>query len=138
MQTLLKEMGVTLHEPRVINQMLDFVYSELWKLVIILLEVFVKIIIFLTDVKLNLIGYVTNVVEEARVYSTYAKKKSIDADDVRLAVKMVSNKSFSTVPPREVLMNLLIQKHLQYIKIRGHANWIFSLFLKDAIGFGEG
>lgn len=28
MQSLLKEMGVTLHEPRVINQMLDFVYRK--------------------------------------------------------------------------------------------------------------
>jgi ribosomal protein L24 len=48
-------------------------------------------------------GYVTNVVEEARVYSTYAKKNTIDVDGVRLAVKMVSNKSSSTVPPREVI-----------------------------------
>jgi transcription initiation factor TFIID subunit 9B len=28
MQSLLKEMGVTLNEPRVINQMLDFVYRK--------------------------------------------------------------------------------------------------------------
>jgi hypothetical protein len=41
-------------------------------------------------------------VEEARVYSTYAKKKSIDIEDIKLAVKMTTNKSFTTIPPREV------------------------------------
>jgi len=82
MQSLLKEMGVSLHEPRVINQMLDFVYR-----------------------------YVTTVVEEARVYSSYAKKKTIDVDDVKLAVKMVTSKSFTTVPPREMLLDLAKTKN---------------------------
>jgi hypothetical protein len=45
---------------------------------------------------------VTSVVEEARVYSVYAKKKTIDVDDVRLAVKIITDKSYSTVPPRDV------------------------------------
>ena len=41
-------------------------------------------------------------VEEARVYSSYAKKKTVDVDDVKLAIKMLTDKSYSTVPPREV------------------------------------
>jgi len=45
---------------------------------------------------------VTSVVEEARIYSVYAKKKTIDVDDIRLAVKVITDKSYSTVPPRDV------------------------------------
>lgn len=96
MQSLLKEMGVTHYEPRVINQMLDFVYRKTFH--------------FYGDewnwmVHSLISGYVTNVVEEARVYSTYAKKKSIDIDDIKLAVKMTTNKSFTTIPPREVCIS---------------------------------
>ncbi|CAG7838101.1 unnamed protein product [Allacma fusca] len=81
-QGLLKEMGVTSHEPRVINQMLEFIYR-----------------------------YVTSVVEEARVYSSYAKKKVVDVDDVKLAIKMLSDKCYSTVPPREMLLDVAKQKN---------------------------
>jgi len=84
MQALLKEMGVAIHEPRVVNQMLDFVYR-----------------------------YVTNVVEEARFYSMYAKKKSIDVEDIKLAIRMANDKSVSAVPPREVLMDLAKSKNSQ-------------------------
>jgi len=84
MQALLKEMGVAIHEPRVVNQMLDFVYR-----------------------------YVTNVVEEARFYSVYAKKKSIDMEDIKLAIRMANDKSVAAVPPREVLMDLAKSKNSQ-------------------------
>lgn len=73
MQTLLKEMGVTAYEPRVVNQMLEYAYR-----------------------------YVTGVVEEAKVYSSYAKKKTVDKEDVSLAVEMLTEKTVSCVPPREV------------------------------------
>jgi len=82
MYALLKEMGVTHHEPRVLNQMLEFVYR-----------------------------YVTTVVEEARVYSVYAKKRTIDLDDVKLAIKILTEKSYSTVPPREMLLDLAKMKN---------------------------
>lgn len=75
MHAILKEMGVKLYDPRVVNQMLEYVYR-----------------------------YITSVVEEARVYSTYAKKKSVDLDDIRLATKMLTEKSLTSVPPREVLL----------------------------------
>jgi len=84
MQALLKEMGVAVHEPRVVNQMLDFVYR-----------------------------YVTNVVEEARFYSMYAKKKAIDMDDIKVAIRMANDKGVAAVPPREVLMELAKTKNSQ-------------------------
>ncbi|CAL8118772.1 unnamed protein product [Orchesella dallaii] len=84
MHAILKEMGVPLYEPRVVNQMLEFVYR-----------------------------YITNVVEEARVYSSYAKKKTVDNDDVKLAIKMLNDKSLSCVPPRELLLDIAKTKNTQ-------------------------
>jgi len=82
MHAILKEMGVKLYEPRVVNQMLEFVYR-----------------------------YITNVVEEARVYSSYAKKKTVDMDDIKLATKMLTEKSLTSIPPREMLLDLAKQKN---------------------------
>jgi len=84
MHAILKEMGVKLYEPRVVNQMLEFVYR-----------------------------YITNVVEEARVYSTYAKKKTVDMDDIKLATKMLTEKSLTSIPPRELLLDLAKTKNVQ-------------------------
>ncbi|ODM98033.1 Transcription initiation factor TFIID subunit 9 [Orchesella cincta] len=84
MHAILKEMGVPLYEPRVVNQMLEFVYR-----------------------------YITNVVEEARVYSSYAKKKTVDNDDVKIAIKMLNDKSLSCVPPRELLLDIAKTKNTQ-------------------------
>jgi len=84
MHAILKEMGVPLYEPRVVNQMLEFVYR-----------------------------YITNVVEEARVYSSYAKKKTVDNDDVKLAIKMLNDKSLSCVPPRDLLLDIAKTKNTQ-------------------------
>lgn len=53
------------------------------------------------------VGYVANVVEEARNYSQYAKKKNIDLDDVKLAMKIITQKTYITVPPREVSFSVL-------------------------------
>ena len=64
MEAILKEMGVEDFEPNVINQMLEFSYSKLW------LEKWLYILI------VKLLGYVTNVLEDARCYSEHAQKKS--------------------------------------------------------------
>ncbi|NXN00797.1 TAF9 factor, partial [Sylvia borin] len=59
MAQILKDMGITEYEPRVINQMLEFAYR-----------------------------YVTTILEDAKIYSSHAKKSSVDADDVRLAIQL--------------------------------------------------
>lgn len=90
---ILKECGVNEYEPRVVQQLLEFVYR-----------------------------YVTTVLEDAQVYSTYAKKKSIDADDVRLSVQLLQEKMFTTPPPRELLVE--IAKHRNSVPlppIKSHA-----------------
>jgi histone H3/H4 len=49
-----------------------------------------------------LLGYVTNILEDARVYSEHAQKKEIDISDVKLAVQTRMDHSFTAPPPREV------------------------------------
>ena len=82
MISILRDMGINDFEPRVINQMLEFSYR-----------------------------YVTNVLEDARVYSQHARKKVIDIDDVKLAVQMQSDVSFTSPPPREVLLEMARAKN---------------------------
>ncbi|MGH0190645.1 UNVERIFIED_CONTAM: hypothetical protein FKN15_048662 [Acipenser sinensis] len=72
MTQILKDMGITEYEPRVINQMLEFTYR-----------------------------YVTTIIEDAKIYSTHAKKSNIDADDVRLAIQCRMDQSFTSPPPRD-------------------------------------
>jgi len=49
-----------------------------------------------------LLGYVTNVLDDAKAYANHAKKKAIDLDDVKLAVTMQIDQSFTSPPDREV------------------------------------
>uniref|UniRef100_A0A8C9QS06 Transcription initiation factor TFIID subunit 9 n=1 Tax=Spermophilus dauricus TaxID=99837 RepID=A0A8C9QS06_SPEDA len=58
MAQILKDMGITEYEPRVINQMLEFAFQ-----------------------------YVTTILDDAKIYSSHAKKAILDADDVRLAIQ---------------------------------------------------
>ena len=44
----------------------------------------------------------TDVLDDAKVYSSHAGKKSIDTEDVRLAVQCKMDHSFTTPPPRDV------------------------------------
>ncbi|CAH1781312.1 unnamed protein product [Owenia fusiformis] len=77
MSSILKDMGVVDYEPRVITQMLEFTYK-----------------------------YVTDVLEDAKVYSNHANKKLIDMEDVKLALQCKLDNSFTTPPPRDLLMEV--------------------------------
>ena len=48
------------------------------------------------------LGYVTDVLEDARVYCNHGNKKEIDADDIKLAVQIRMDNSFTSPPPRDV------------------------------------
>jgi len=82
--SIMKDMGITDYEPKVINQLLEFTYR-----------------------------YVTCILDDSKVYANHGKKKFIDIDDVRLAVKMQSEKSFTNPPPREVLLEVAKIKNSQ-------------------------
>jgi hypothetical protein len=44
------------------------------------------------------------VLEDARVYCNHANKKEIDADDIKLAVQIRMDNSFTSPPPRDVCL----------------------------------
>lgn len=58
-----------------------------------------------------LAGYVTCILDDSRVYANHAKKKFIDLDDVRLAVKMQLERTFTNPPPRDVLLDVARAKN---------------------------
>ncbi|KAJ8970434.1 hypothetical protein NQ314_001229 [Rhamnusium bicolor] len=74
---IMKEMGITEYEPKTIVQLTEFVYR-----------------------------YATSILEEARLYANNSKKKFLDADDVRLALQLTCESTFTTPPPREVVLEL--------------------------------
>ncbi|XP_076370320.1 transcription initiation factor TFIID subunit 9-like [Tachypleus tridentatus] len=82
MAAILKDMGVIQYEPRVINQMLEFTYK-----------------------------YVTTMLDDACLFSSHAKKKNIDVHDVRLAVQLQMDKSFTCPPPRDLLLEVAREKN---------------------------
>ncbi|ELT97765.1 hypothetical protein CAPTEDRAFT_161501 [Capitella teleta] len=82
MSAILKDVGVNDHEPRVLNQMMEFAYR-----------------------------YVTDVLDDARVYSSHSKKKAIDEDDVRLAVQYKLEYGFTTPPPKDLLLDVARSKN---------------------------
>lgn len=80
--SIMKDMGITEYEPKVINQLLEFTYR-----------------------------YVTCILDDSRIYANHAKKKFIDLDDVRLAVKMQLERTFTNPPPRDILLDVARAKN---------------------------
>ena len=82
MAQILKDMGITEYEPRVINQMLEFAFR-----------------------------YVTTILDDAKIYSSHAKKATVDTDDVRLAIQCRADQSFTSPPPRDFLLDTARQRN---------------------------
>lgn len=81
---ILKEMSLTDYEPRVVHQLMEFTNR-----------------------------YVTNILQEAQVFSSYARKDSIDIDDVQLAVNMQADKTVTSPPPKDLLLEVAREKNNQ-------------------------
>ncbi|KAK4877424.1 hypothetical protein RN001_009930 [Aquatica leii] len=79
---IMKEMGIVEYEPKTIIQLTEFVYR-----------------------------YATSVLEEARTFANNCKKKFIDVEDVRLALSLTNESSFTMPPPREVLLECARNKN---------------------------
>ena len=70
--------------------------------------------------------------EDARVYCNHANKKEIDAEDIKLAVQVRMDHSFTSPPPRDVgcpIMYCSIQCYLI------HRIFSFALKQKDLYEF---
>ncbi|RWS28156.1 transcription initiation factor TFII-D component-like protein [Leptotrombidium deliense] len=90
--TILKDIGISEFEPAVVYQLLEFTYR-----------------------------YVTTVLEDAQIFSHYAKKKNIDAEDIRLAIQLQVDKMFTSPPPRDLLLDIARHKNSQSLPpIRSH------------------
>lgn len=70
---IMKEMGITEYEPKTIVQLTEFVYR-----------------------------YATSILQEARMYANNSNKRTLDVDDIRLAIELTAESTFTTPPPREV------------------------------------
>lgn len=81
---ILKEMSVGDYEPRVVHQLMEFTNR-----------------------------YVTSILQEAQVLSSYAKKSQVDLDDVQLAVDMQADKTVTSPPPKELLLEVAREKNNQ-------------------------
>lgn len=55
----------------------------------------------------------SNVLEDAQMFSSYAKKKTIDPEDVQLAIQLQVDRSFANPPPRDLLLEIARQKNNQ-------------------------
>ena len=53
-------------------------------------------------------GYITDVLDEAKIYSNHANKRNIDVEDVKLAIQCKLDHSFTTPPPRDVSINVVV------------------------------
>uniref|UniRef100_A0A8D2FXV9 Uncharacterized protein n=1 Tax=Theropithecus gelada TaxID=9565 RepID=A0A8D2FXV9_THEGE len=80
MAQILKDMGITEYEPRGINQMMEFAFR-----------------------------YVTTIPDDVNIYSSHAKKATVDADDVQLAIQCRADQSFTSPPPRDFLLDITRQ-----------------------------
>lgn len=79
---ILKDNGITSYEPRVVNHLLEFVYR-----------------------------YVTDVLDDAKLYSNHAGNSVITKEDVKLAIQAKLDHSFTSPPPRDFLIDLARQKN---------------------------
>ena len=48
--------------------------------------------------------YMTTILDDAKMVSSHAKKKAVDADDIKLAVQMYTEENLTTPPGRDVLL----------------------------------
>lgn len=65
-------------------------------------------ILFIPQITL---GYVTCILDDAKVYANHAKKKTIDLEDVKISTQLLLDKAFTTPPPRDVLLELARAKN---------------------------
>lgn len=56
-------------------------------------------------------GYVSRVLKDARVYSEYGSKDRIDVEDVRLAIRSRINEAATSVPTREILLEMAAKRN---------------------------
>lgn len=81
--SMMKDLGVTSYEPRVVNQLMEFA-----------------------------IRYVSCVLDDARAFANHSSnRKLIDSEDVKLAIMMQLENVFTSPPPRDLLLEVARTKN---------------------------
>jgi len=70
-------MGITDYEPRVVNQLIEYSYR-----------------------------YISTMLDDAKVYAAHAEKDAVDLDDVKLAIKLHEDNKLTTLPPRDLMIQV--------------------------------
>ncbi|XP_035223529.1 transcription initiation factor TFIID subunit 9-like, partial [Stegodyphus dumicola] len=65
----------------------------------------------------HLTGYVTNVLDDAQLYSSHAKRKGIEVEDVKLAITLQQEKNFTSPPARELTAEMARQRNSMALPI---------------------
>eukprot|EP00102_Acyrthosiphon_pisum_P020120 XP_016657330.1 PREDICTED: transcription initiation factor TFIID subunit 9-like [Acyrthosiphon pisum] len=73
--SIMKDLGIVEYEPQVLNHLLEFNHR-----------------------------YTTLLLDDAKTFSNFAKKKNVDADDVKIAIQLAQDGIFCRPPPRDMLM----------------------------------
>ncbi|XP_001949412.1 transcription initiation factor TFIID subunit 9 [Acyrthosiphon pisum] len=73
--SIMKDLGIVEYDQQVLNHLLEFNYR-----------------------------YTTLLLDDAKTFSNFAKKKNVDADDVKIAIQLAQDGIFCRPPPRDVLM----------------------------------
>lgn len=87
---LLNSSGIQECEPKVVQQLMEFMFSKKFKLIFDSICCIVEL------------EYSTEVLQLSSVYSDHAQKSQIDCSDVRMAIKSLSKKSQNPALEREV------------------------------------
>jgi hypothetical protein len=54
---------------------------------------------------------VSTILDDAKIYSSHAKKATVDADDERLAIQCRADQSFTSPPPGDLLLDIARQEN---------------------------
>ena len=55
--------------------------------------------------------YVTTILDDVKIYASHAKKATVDADDVPLAIQCRADRSFTSPTPRDFLLDIERQRN---------------------------
>ena len=100
-QAMLKELNIQNYDKRVVPQILDFAYRKFFFHYFLISLILIVLILSLPQK-----GYVQNVLEDAELLSSYAKKKVVDADDIHLSLNLSSDRVFVGPPSRDHLLEV--------------------------------
>jgi len=81
---ILKDMGVQSFDPRVPDQLLEFIHT-----------------------------YTVNVLKDAQIFQAHRSGQKVEIEDLRLAIQSRVNNSFTQPPPRELMLELAADRNSQ-------------------------